>query len=63
MPELKAFEKSIVEKIVHPRAQPGFAKPIRNGLRKVQNLIESRLSRAETGLTGRGNGNRFQKEE
>ena len=23
----------------HPRARPGFVKPIRNGLRKVQNLI------------------------
>ena len=46
-----------------PRAQPGFVKPIRNGLRKVQNLIECRPSRAETGLTGRKNGIRFQKEE
>ena len=25
-----------------PRARPGFVKPIRNGLRKVQNLIECR---------------------
>ena len=31
-----------------PRAPPGFVKPIRNGLRKVQNLIKSRPSRAET---------------
>ena len=46
-----------------PRARPGFVKPIRNGLRKVQNLIECRPSRAETGLTGRKNGIRFQKEE
>ena len=45
------------------RARPGFVKPIRNGLRKVQNLIECRPSRAETGLTGRENGIRFQKEE
>ena len=36
-----------------PRARPGFVKPIRNGLRKVQNLIESRPSRAETGLAVR----------
>ena len=36
-----------------PRARPGFVKPIRNGLRRVKNLIESRLSRAETGLAGR----------
>ena len=24
----------------HPRARPGFVKPIRNGLRKEQNLIK-----------------------
>ena len=46
-----------------PRARPGFVKPIRNGLRKVQNLIKCRPSRAETGLAGRENGIRFQKEE
>ena len=46
-----------------PRARPGFVKPIRNGLRKVQNLIKCRPSRAETGLVGRENGNRFQKEK
>ena len=45
------------------RARPGFVKPIRNGLRKVQNLIECRPTRAETGLAGRENGIRFQKEE
>ena len=38
-----------------PRARPGFVKPIRNGLRKVQNLIECKPSRAETGLAGRKN--------
>ena len=46
-----------------PRAWPGFVKAIRNGLRKVQNLIECRPSRAETGLAGRENGITFQKEE
>ena len=46
-----------------PRARPGFVKPIRNGLRKVQNLIECRPSRVETGLAGRQNGLRLQKEE
>ena len=46
-----------------PRARPGFVKPIRNGLRKIQNLIESRPSRAETGLAGKENRIRFQKEE
>ena len=45
------------------RVRPGFVKPIRNGLRKVQNLIKCRPSRAETGLAGRENGIRFQKEE
>ena len=45
------------------RARPGFIKPIRNGLRKVQNLIECRPTRAETGLAGRENGITFQKEE
>ena len=45
------------------RAWPGFVKPIRNGLRKVQNLIKCRPSRAKTGLMGRENGIRFQKEE
>ena len=38
------------------RARPGFVKPIRNGLRKVQNLIEYRPTRAETGLARRENG-------
>ena len=46
-----------------PRARSGFVKPIRNGLRKVQNLIKCRPFRAETGLVGRKNGIRFQKEE
>ena len=46
-----------------PRARAGFVKTIRNGLRKVQNLIKCRPSRTETGLAGRENGIRFQKEE
>ena len=46
-----------------PRARPGFVKSMANGLRKIQNLIYSRPSRAETGLAGRENGIRFQKEE
>ena len=41
------------------RVRPGFVKPIRNGLRKVQNLIKCRPSRAETGLAGRENEIRF----
>ena len=46
-----------------PRAWPGFVKPIRNGLKKEQNLMESRPIRAETDLAGRENGIRFQKEK
>ena len=46
-----------------PRARPGFVKPIGDGLRKVKNLIKCRPSRAETGLGGRENGIRFQKED
>ena len=46
-----------------PRARPGFVKPIRNGRRKEQNLIECRPSRVEIGLAGRKNGIRMQKEE
>ena len=46
-----------------PIVRLGFVKPIRNGLRKVQNLIKCRPSRAETGMAGRENGVRFQKEE
>ena len=32
------------------RVWPGFVKPIQDGLRTKQNLIESRMSSAETGL-------------
>ena len=46
-----------------PRAWPGFVKPIQDGSRKLQNLIKSRPSRAETCLAGRENRVRFQKEE
>ena len=45
------------------KARPGFVKPIRNGVKKVQNLIESGPIRAEIGLAERENGIRFQKEE
>ena len=38
-----------------PRAQPRFVNPIQNGLRKERNLIQSRPSRAETGLAEREN--------
>ena len=45
------------------RAWPGFVKLNRDKLKKVQNLIKCRPSRAETGLAGRKNGIRLQKEE
>ena len=35
-----------------PRARLVFVEPIRDGLRKIKNLIQSRPSRAETGLAG-----------
>ena len=46
-----------------PRARPGFVKPIRNGLKKEQDLIKSSTSRAETSLVDRENGIRLHKEE
>ena len=46
-----------------PKAHFGFVKPIRNGMRKIKNLIECRSPRAETGLVGGENDVRFQKEE
>ena len=63
MPDrVKSFQE-INSRQDRPRARPGFVKPIRNGSRKEQKLIESRTSRAETGLAGRENGIRFEKEE
>ena len=63
MPDRVKSFREIDSRQDRPRARPGFVKPIRNGLRKVQNLIECRPSRAETGLAGRKNGIRFQKKE
>ena len=63
MPDRVKSFREIDSRENRPRARPGFVKPIQNGLRKVENLIECRLSRAETGLAGRRNGIRFQKEE
>ena len=63
MPDrVKSFRK-IDSRENRVRARTGFVKPIRNGLRKNQNLIKSRLSRTETALAGRENGIRFQKKE
>ena len=61
MPDRVKSFREIDSREDRPRARPGFVKPIRNGLRKVQNLIECRPSRAETGLAGRENGIRFEK--
>ena len=63
MPDRVKSFREIDSRQDRPRARPGFVKPIRNGLGKVQNLIQCRPSRAETGLAGRENGIRFQKEE
>ena len=63
MPDRVKSFREIDSRQDRPRAQPGFVKPIRNGLRMVQNLVECGLSRAETGLAGKENGIRFQKEE
>ena len=63
MPDRVKSFREINSRQDRPRARPGFVKLIRNGLRKVQNLIKCRPSRAETGLAGRENGIRFQKEE
>ena len=60
--KIKSFRK-IDSKEDRPRARPEFVKPIREGLRKLQNLIQSKPSRAETGLAGRENGIIFQKEK
>ena len=63
MPDIVESFREINGRPDRPRARPGFVKPIRNGLRKVQNLIECRPSRAETRLAWRENGIRLQKEE
>ena len=56
MPDrVKSFQE-VNSRQDRPRARPGFVKPIRNGLRKEQNLIKCRPTRVETGLTGRKNG-------
>ena len=50
MPDRVKSFREIDSRQDRPRARPGFVKPIRNGLRKEQNLIECRPTRAETGL-------------
>ena len=62
MPDRVKSFRQIDSRQDRPRARPGFVKPIQDGLRKKQNLIECRPSRAETGLSGRENEIRFQKE-
>ena len=53
MPDSVESFREIDSRQHRQRARPGFVKPIRNGLRKVQNLIKCIQSRAETGLAGR----------
>ena len=48
MPDRVESSREIDSRENRPRSRPGFVKPIRNGLRKVQNLIKCRPSRAET---------------
>ena len=52
MPDRVKSFREIDSRENRPRARPGFVKPIQNGLRKEQNLIECRPTRAETGLRG-----------
>ena len=63
MPDRVKSFREIDSRQDRPRARPGLVKLIRNGPRKVQNLIKCRPSRAETGLAGRKNGIRLQKKE
>ena len=63
MPDTVKNFREIDSREDRSRARPGFVKPIGDGLRKVQNLIKCRPSRAETSLAGRENGIRFQKEK
>ena len=63
MPDRVKSFREIDSRENRPRSGPGFVKSIRNGLRKEQNLIECRPTRAETGLAGRKNGIRLQKKE
>ena len=63
MPDRVKSFREINSRENRPRVRPGFVKPIRNGLRKEQDLIKCRPTRADTSLAGRENGIRFQKEE
>ena len=64
MPDRVESFREINSRQDRPTARSGFVKPIRNRLRKTQNLIECRPSRAETGLAGKEkNGIRLQIEE
>ena len=59
MPDrVKSFRK-ISSREDRPRARPWFVEPIRSGLRRIKNLMQSGWTRAETGLAGRENGIRF----
>ena len=53
MPDRVKSFREINSRQDRPRARLQFVKPIRNRLRKIKNLIDSRPTRAETGLAGR----------
>ena len=53
MPDKVKSFREIDSRQDRPRARPGFVKPIRNGLRNVQNLIKCRPFRAETCWRGK----------
>ena len=53
MPDRVKSFREIDSRQDRPRARPGFVKLFRNGLRKIQNLIKCKPSRAETGLAVR----------
>ena len=63
MPDRVKSLREINSREDRSRARHEFVKPIRDALRKIKNLIQSRPSVAETGLAARENGVRLQKEE
>ena len=61
MPDRAENFREIGSRKDRPRSRPEFVIPIRNGLRKEQNLIECRPSRVKIGLAGRVNDRRDRK--
>ena len=63
MPDRVESFREINSKMDGPRARLGFVKLIRDGPKKIKNLIKCRPTRAETGPVGRENEIRLHKEE